>query len=144
MLLFLHWDYTHNRLTAHFLGLPDWAGTRKVKPIWILLKQETVSGSGISWAICSLHLAPDRLPCQHSTSQFFTGQTPFLPPNHQHQSTKGTGINVSYVSQLMMDWKHRISGELPSYSADSCWGWLGRTSLKWSSLCRVGLTFCSV
>ena len=28
------------------------AGTRKVKPIWILLKQETVSGSGISWAIC--------------------------------------------------------------------------------------------
>ena len=33
-------------------GLPWWAGTRKVKPIWILLKQETVSGSGISWAIC--------------------------------------------------------------------------------------------
>ena len=33
-------------------GLPRWAGTRKVKPIWILLKQETVSGSGISWAIC--------------------------------------------------------------------------------------------
>ena len=29
-----------------------YAGTRKVKPIWILLKQETVSGSGISWAIC--------------------------------------------------------------------------------------------
>jgi len=32
-------------------GLPGWAGTRKVKPIWILLEQETVSGSGISWAI---------------------------------------------------------------------------------------------
>jgi len=25
---------------------------QKVKPILILLKQETVSGSGISWAIC--------------------------------------------------------------------------------------------
>jgi len=25
-----------------------------------LLEQETVSGSGISWAICNLHLAPDR------------------------------------------------------------------------------------
>ena len=37
---------------ALFPGLPRWAGTRKVKPIWILLKQETVSGSGISWAIC--------------------------------------------------------------------------------------------
>ena len=33
-------------------GLPGWAGTRKVGTIWILLKQETVSGSGISWAIC--------------------------------------------------------------------------------------------
>jgi len=32
--------------------LPGWAGTRKAKPIWILLKQETVSSSGISWAIC--------------------------------------------------------------------------------------------
>ena len=32
--------------------LPGSAGTRKVKPVWILLKQETVSGSGISWAIC--------------------------------------------------------------------------------------------
>ena len=27
-------------------------GTRKVKPMWILLKQDTVSGSGISWSIC--------------------------------------------------------------------------------------------
>ena len=44
--------HTHTRLTALFPGLPGWAGTRKVKPIWILLKQETVSGSGISWAVC--------------------------------------------------------------------------------------------
>ena len=35
-----------------FSGTTRWASTRKVKPIWILLKQETVSGSGISWAIC--------------------------------------------------------------------------------------------
>ena len=44
--------HTHTRLTALFPGLPRSAGTRKVKPIWILLEQETVSGSGISWAIC--------------------------------------------------------------------------------------------
>jgi len=43
---------THTRLTALFPGLPRWASTRKVKRILILLKQETVSGSGISWAIC--------------------------------------------------------------------------------------------
>jgi len=35
-----------NCLTALCSGLPGWAGTRKVKPIWIFL-----SGSGISWAI---------------------------------------------------------------------------------------------
>ena len=46
-------DYTHtHRFNGHFPGLPRWAGTRKVKPVWILLKQETVSGNGISWAIC--------------------------------------------------------------------------------------------
>ena len=45
--------HTHTRLTALFPGLSGWASTRKAKPIWILLKQETVSGSGFSWAICN-------------------------------------------------------------------------------------------
>jgi len=44
--------HTHTHLTALCLGLPGSAGTRKLKPVWILLKQETVSGSGISWAVC--------------------------------------------------------------------------------------------
>jgi len=38
----------------------------------------------------SLHLAPDRQPCQHTTAQFFTGWMPFLPPNQQSKSTDGT------------------------------------------------------
>ena len=33
--------HTHTRLTALCPGLPGWAGTRKVKPIWILLKQDS-------------------------------------------------------------------------------------------------------
>ena len=37
----------------------------------------------------SLHLAPDREPRQHPTTQFFTGRMPFLPPNQQRQSTEG-------------------------------------------------------
>jgi len=44
--------HNNTRLTALCPRLPSWAGTRKVKPIWILLKQETVGGSGISWTIC--------------------------------------------------------------------------------------------
>jgi len=47
-----HAAHTHTRLMALCPGLPDLAGTRKVKPIWILLKQETVSGGGVSWAVC--------------------------------------------------------------------------------------------
>ena len=88
---------THTRLTALFPGLPRWAGTRKVKPIWILLKQETVSGSGISWSICksasrsrqmtmpaphhSVFYRPDALPAAQPTAskhwrhmwRYFTG-----------------------------------------------------------------------
>ena len=42
-----------------FPGLPRWAGTRKKKPIWILLKQETVAVA-LAGPYASLHLAPDR------------------------------------------------------------------------------------
>jgi len=62
---------------------------QKGKTIWILLKQETVSGSGISWAICKSAPRSRQIPCQHPTAQFFTGRMPFLPPNQQRQSTEG-------------------------------------------------------
>jgi len=54
-------------LTALFPRLPVWSGTRKVKPIWILLKQETVSGCGISWAICKSapHSRQITMPAPH-------------------------------------------------------------------------------
>ena len=62
---------THTRLTAIFPGLPGWAGTRKEKPIWILLKQETVSGSGISWAICKSAPRSRQITTPAPTTQFF-------------------------------------------------------------------------
>ena len=81
--------HTHTRLTAPCPGLPGWAGTRKIKPVWILLEQETVSGSRISWAICvSTSLQTDN----HASTpllSFFTGRMPFLPPNQQCQSIEG-------------------------------------------------------
>ena len=86
-----HWLlHTHTRLTALCPGLPGWAGTRKVKPIWILLKQETVSGSDISWAICKSAPRSRQTTTPAPTTQFFTGRMPFLPPNQQCQSTEGT------------------------------------------------------
>ena len=81
--------HTHTRLTALCPGLPGWAGTRNLKSIWILLKQETVSGSCISWAICK-SASRSRQARQHPTTYFFIGRMPFLPPNQQHQSTEGS------------------------------------------------------
>ena len=83
-----HWrpgvQCTHTRLMGLCPELPGWAGTRKVKPIWILLKQDTVSSSGISWAICksapcsrqstmpvphhSVFYRPDALPAAQPTA----------------------------------------------------------------------------
>ena len=88
--------YAHTRLTALCPGLPGWAGTRKIKPIWILLKQETVSGSGISWAICKS--APSfrqiTMPTPHH-SVFYRPDALPMPPNQQRQSTEGTGFFAS-------------------------------------------------
>ena len=95
----IHSNHTHTRLTALFPGLPRWAGTRKVKPIWILLKQETVSGSGVSWAICKSAPCSRQIttPAPHH-SVFFTGRMLFLPPNQQHQSTE---VNIHSNQHLI-------------------------------------------
>jgi len=73
-----------HQFNSPFPGLARWAGTRKLKPIWILLKQETVSDSGIIWAICksaprsrqittpaphhSVFYRPDALPVAQPTA----------------------------------------------------------------------------
>ena len=74
--------HTHASLKALCPGLP-----RKVKSIWILLKQEIMNGSGISWAICKS--APHSRQITTPVYQplcFFTDRMPFLPPNQQRQS----------------------------------------------------------
>ena len=81
--------HTHTRLTALCPGLPGWAGTRKVEPIWILQKQETVSGSGISWAICKSapRFRQTTTPAPH---------TQFLPRDavHPRYTSHGPGLSV--------------------------------------------------
>jgi len=81
---------THTHLTAPFPGLPRSAGKRKVKPIWILLKQETVGGSGISWAICKSAPRSRQISMPSPHHSVFTGRMSFLPPNQQCQRTEGT------------------------------------------------------
>jgi len=67
--------HAHTHLTALFPGLPELAGTIKVKPNWILLKQETVSGSGISWAICK------SAPCSRQTTTTEPHHSVFYRPD---------------------------------------------------------------
>jgi len=85
----------HNSVfTGPLSGTTQWASTRKVKPIWTSLKQETVSGSGISWAICKSapHSRQITMPAPHNS--VFTGRMPFLLPNQQRQSTEGTNSQL--------------------------------------------------
>ena len=90
---YLTHTHTHTRLTALCPGLPRWAGTRKVTPIWIFVKQETVSGSGISWAVCKS--APrsrqTTTPAPHH-SVFYRPDALSAAPNQQRRSTEGLRI----------------------------------------------------
>ena len=121
--------YTYTRLTALFPSLPGWAGTRKVKPVWILLKQETVSGSGISWTICKSAPHSRQITTSAPHHSFFTGQMPFLPPNQQRQSTEGStvqsapknhslpwSIKTFLIFGLETFWKHDIKQNLSENS----------------------------
>ena len=74
----------HTHTPIQWPSVRDYPSTRKAKPIWILLKQETVSGNGISWAICksaphsrqittpalhhSVFYRPDALPAAQPTA----------------------------------------------------------------------------
>jgi len=67
--------HTQTCLMALCPGPPRWSGTRKVKASRTLLKQETVSGSGISWAVCKsaphstqFFYRPDAIPATQPTA----------------------------------------------------------------------------
>jgi len=76
---------------------------QKGKPIWILLKQETVSGDGISWAICKSAPCSRQIPHQLLTAQFFyrPDALPAAQPTaskHLRQLVQSTCILILYLS----------------------------------------------
>ena len=88
-----HNTITYTHLAALFSQVSRWDGTRQEKPIWILLKQETVSGSGISWATCKSASRSRQITMPVTRHSVFMGRMPFLPPNQQRQSIEGNTIN---------------------------------------------------
>ena len=82
--------HTHTRLKAPFLGLPGWAGTRKVKTN---LDFTEAWDSEWQWHQLGCIQVCTTLQTDNHTStppRVFTGRMPFLPPNQQCQSTEGT------------------------------------------------------
>ena len=112
--------HTHSRLTALCPGLPGWAGTGKVKPIWILLKQETVSGTGISWAICKSAHRSRRTTTPAPHHSVFTGQMTFLSPNQQRQNTEGRGGKWFCYQSVAANTTAAAATDSPSRSAYPC------------------------
>ena len=83
---------------------------QKGKTNLILLKQETVSGSGISWAVCR------SAPCSRQIttlaphhSVFFADWMPFQPPNQQRQSTEGNSACFLQCQEYIL---HPFNGPL--------------------------------
>ena len=96
-----------------FPVLPGWAGIRKAKPIWILIKQERVSSSGISWAICKSAPSSRQITIPAPPTEFFfTCQMHFLLANQQRQSTEGNYKEPE-------DHKNHI----PVNVSQWCWKW---------------------
>jgi len=77
--------YTIKHLTALCPGLPGSAGTRKVKPIWIFLKQETVSGSGRWQQLGHMQVYTS---LQQPTTQFLQAGCPSCRPTDSVKALK--------------------------------------------------------
>jgi len=103
---------THSRrLTAHCPGLRGWAGTRKVKPIWILLKQETVSDSGIGWAICksASHSRQITTPASHHSVFYRSDALPAAQPTaskHWRRSLQVYAVALKHTTRPLTRTTH--------------------------------------
>ena len=91
--------HKHTHLTALFPGLPMWAGTRKVKPIGILLKQETVSGSGISLATCKSAPSSRQTTTPAPHHSFLQARCPSCRPTNSVKALKATPAPISHKNR---------------------------------------------
>jgi len=103
--------------------LHSWAGTRKVKPIWILLQQETVSGSGISWAICK------SAPCSRQT----TTPAPYHSVFYRLDALPAAQLTVSKLWRQLKYMYNNAENEF-----------FGFPKVKWLHLDRWGGQICKV
>jgi len=109
----------------------------KVKPIWILLKRETLrwlSGSGISWAICKFALRFRQITTPAPHNSVFIGRMPFLSPSQQHQSTEGLLVVKWWVIKILLHLSSRYyisaAGTAGAFrGVHKCWSKPGHLSV---------------
>ena len=123
LLLLLHYYYYYTTTTTTLLLHPfnglysrtTWVSRhQKGKPFWILLEQEMMGGSSISWTICKSSAPRPRhitTPVPHHSD--FTGQMQFLPSNSSHHY-RGQSSNDSQTIS-----KDDVSSESVSESMSS-------------------------
>jgi len=94
------WDtHTHTHAFNGLVSRTTWVSWhQKGKPFWILLKQEMMGGSGISWPYAS------HLHHTQTDNHASTGRMLFLMPNQQCQSTEGNSTWVSCGILIFQPW----------------------------------------
>ena len=119
--------YNYKRLTALCPGLPGSAGTREVKPIWILLKQETVSG--ISWAICK------SAPCSRQITMLAPHRSVFYRPDALPATQPTVSKHWRQLINRIIYWI--ITANFSYYSAYHSLYFLGSTTLDLCSALKL-------
>ena len=85
-----------------FPGLPRWAGTRKVKPIWIYWSKRQWVAVASAGPHASLYLAPDTTPAPHH-SVFYR---PDAVPAAQPTASKHWRHKCFITNALIIHWRH--------------------------------------
>ena len=128
--------YTHTHTPVYWPFVQDYPG-KPVKPIWILLKQETVSGSGISWAICksSPHSRQITMPAPHHSVFYRPDAIPAAQPTaskHRRQSRFQQNLPIimfqvyRWQPDRISQWMYLLADEERVATQGLCLWWSSR------------------
>jgi len=90
----------NTHLTALCPELPEWADTRKVKPIWIYCCKRQWVAVASTWPYANLHLAPDSTP----PLSFFYKPDALPAANQQRKSTEGSYCLNAHTDKHTAKW----------------------------------------